>query len=392
MKTAPPAEAFISHVNDALSSGTFVRLLLSKPRDEPQTIQRIIGRIVSIQGKPNLSLTVREPKRDTTQNISLDEVTSWLNDQIATQFQTALLETTSGDWQFTINTKGKARLIAHKARTKITPTRTHDRQKRRLLDDPAIAWLTALGLCDQRGNIRPSSSDKYHQLERYLEIVRHAVGDCGWSRGEQIHIVDMGCGKGYLTFGVWHLLNRTLNLTADVTGVEARRELVDQANDIAQAVGANSLKFVTGDIASAKLDKIDGLIALHACNTATDDAIARGTHAGARLIIVSPCCHQELRPQLGHPTVLKPLLRYGLLEERFSEWLTDGLRTLRLEEAGYATKVIEFVASEHTPRNLLITAVRKKASIDTSPMTERIRALKEFFDLADLASDRITPR
>lgn len=348
--------------------------------------------MVNIKNQTVLSLTLRESKRDSTQNVPLDEVTSWLNAQIAQTFQNALLETTSGDWQFTINAKGVPRLIAHKARTKTTPTRTHDRQKQRLLDDSAIAWLTALGLCDQRGNIRPSSSDKYYQLERYLEIVSHAVGDCGWSRGEQIHIVDMGCGKGYLTFGVWHLLNRTLNLTADVTGVEVRRELVDQANDIAQAVGANSLKFVTGDIASAKLDKIDGLIALHACNTATDDAIARGTHAGARLIIVSPCCHQELRPKLGRPTVLKPLLRHGLLEERFSEWLTDGLRALRLEEAGYATKVIEFVASEHTPRNLLITAVRKKASADTAPMTERIRALKAFFDLPDLASDRIIPR
>jgi hypothetical protein len=194
-----------------------------------------------------------------------------------------------------------------------------------------------------------------------------------------------------LTFGIWHLLNRRLGLRAEVFGVEARSELVEQTNRVAAGIGAELLRFMAGDIATVSLDKLDALLALHACNTATDDAIARGVRMGAKLIVVSPCCHQELRPQLGRPEPFAPLLRHGLLAERFSEWLTDGLRALRLEQAGYTTRIIEFVASEHTQRNLLIAGVRHKGPAGV-PQTDRpIRALKEFFQLGDLASDRIAP-
>jgi SAM-dependent methyltransferase len=207
-----------------------------------------------------------------------------------------------------------------------------------------------------------------------------------------VSLADMGCGKGYLTFGAWHLLNRILGLQAAVTGVETRPDLVEKANAIARAIQADSLQFVAGDIASAQFDSLDGLIALHACNTATDHALASGVRLGAKLIVVSPCCHQELRPQLGHPAPLAPLLDHGILEERFSEWLTDGLRALRLQAAGYETKVIEFVASEHTARNLLIVGVRQDRPADSDAINRQIAALKEFFHLVSLASDEIAPR
>lgn len=384
----PPAETFTAHTIEALHSGTLVRLLLSAPVNERQPVARIIGRLVEIKQRPMLSLTLREERRDTTKNLPINEVSAWLAEQLNGVFRSAVLETTDAGWQFTINPKGKVKLSTHKSSSP-PPSKTHDRQKSTLLGESALPWLTALGLSDAAGRVRPSAADKHRQLERYLEILSHLVRECDWKPDNTIKIADMGCGKGYLTFGVWHLLNRTMGLRAEVIGVEARQELVDKTNNIARSIGADNLEFVAGDIASVSLEGLDGLIALHACNTATDDAISRGVRCGAKLIVASPCCHQELRPVLGKPPLLAPLLAHGILEERFSEWLTDGLRALRLEQAGYTTKVIEFVGSEHTPRNLLITGVRRDGSTGVEHMGEKIRALKEFFQVGVIASDKI---
>jgi hypothetical protein len=249
--------------------------------------------------------------------------------------------------------------------------------------------LNQLGISGGDGPVLASMSDKHRQLERYLEIMSQLVRDCGWKSGHAIAVADRGSGKGYLTFGVWHLFTRSLGLSADVTGIEARTDLVEKTNTVARAVGAESLRFVAGTIADAVLPRIDALIALHACNTATDDAIRRGIAANAKLIIVSPCCHQEIRPQLGRPEPLASVLGHGIMAERMSEWLTDGLRALHLEAAGYATKVIEFVASEHTPRNLLIAGVRR-ATPDATARTrarEEIRLLKTYFGIGRQALD-----
>ncbi len=391
MNPASPIQAFVEHTAAALRSGTFARLLVSAPVDRTQAVERLTGRLIELKGASVLSLTAREARRDTTKNLPLDEVPGWLAEQLGGRFRSAMLETTAGQWQFTISPKGRARLVFHKTQTTSPPLRTHDRPKSGWLDASAQSWLQALGLCDDAGKVRASRADKQRQLERYLEILSHLIRDCAWPPETPLRIVDMGCGKGYLTFGVWHLLNRRLGLRAEVLGIETRPELVAQANAVAGKISADSLQFIAGDIAAVPLDRLDALLALHACNTATDDALARGVRAGARLIVVSPCCHQELRPQLGRPEPLAPLLQHGLLAERFSEWLTDGLRTLQLEAAGYTTKVIEFIASEHTPRNVLIAGVRRERDNDRSRehAREQLRALKDYFQLGDLASDRI---
>lgn len=391
---ASPVETFIAHVSASLAAGTFVRLLLSQP-SEDSPLERIIGRLIEIRGEPKLSLTLREARRDTTQNLALADVAAWLAAQLPARFRSAMLETTEKNWQLSASPRGGLKLAAHRATDAAPPARTHDVPKPSALDASARPWLIQLGLCSSDGRVRASMADKYRQLERYLEIMTHLVRPAdeshGWCANETIAIADMGSGKGYLTFGIWHLLTRTLGLRADVTGVEARADLVEKTNAVARAVGADSLRFVAGTIADSPLPRLDVLIALHACNTATDDAIRRGISAGAGLIVVSPCCHQELRPQLGRPEPLAPLLTHGILAERMAEWLTDGLRALHLEAAGYATKVIEFIPSEHTPRNLLLAGIRRETP-DAAAQTRaraQIRQLKIYFGIEHHALDAL---
>jgi len=409
-----PAAQICAHFATSLAHGTFARLVLSTPVAPGDAPQKILGRFIMLQGVPHLSLTLRHATRDVTRNLPVAAGPAWLREQLGSQFRSALLSTTQCDWQFISTAAGAARLIAHHPSAKTTPSREHDQKRVGVLDASARDWLEGLGVLDREGKLRASMADKHRQINHYLEILSHLAKECGWSaypegrvsripdspvgfgagnwsRGKDAPLVlaDMGCGKGYLTFGTWHLFHRVGKHPVRVIGVETREDLVSTTNRLATQLPAEGLEFVRGTIASVKLPPVDALIALHACNTATDDAIRRGIELGAKLIIVAPCCHQELRPQLGQPEPFASVLRHGLMAERLAEWVTDGLRAQFLEWAGYRTKMLEFVAGEHTPKNLMIAAVREREPFADAVVQARIVELKQFFGIERHALDAL---
>jgi len=398
MSKIEPIEQFREKLSASLAGGAFVRLVLSAPTGGKDAPQKIFGRCVMLKGVPHLSLTLRHATHDVTRNIAASESAGWLREQLGGAFRSALLCTTTRDWQFISTEPGAARLIDHKPSSKSAPSREHDQPRNTLLDKSADDWLHGLGVLDRDGRLRASMAGKHRQINRYLEILSHLAKDCGWigapvsdpartdapdtpGRRPELQIVDMACGKGYLTFGAWHLLSRIWKQPVRVIGVEAREDLVAATNKLAKQIKAEGLEFVSGTIESARLPRVDALIALHACDTATDDAIRRGIELNAKLIVVAPCCHKELRPQFAKPEPLAPVLRHGLMEERMAEWLTDGLRALFLEWAGYRTKVFEFVASEHTPKNLMIAATREREPFADESAKKQIEELKSFFGI-----------
>ncbi|PYS76076.1 MAG: hypothetical protein DMF66_16675 [Acidobacteria bacterium] len=199
----------------------------------------------------------------------------------------------------------------------------------------------------------------------------------------------MGSGKGYLTFAVYDYFNNALGVRATVEGVEARPELVELCNETARRAGFDRLSFQTGYIEDFGLSATDILIALHACDTATDDALFKGVSAGASIIITAPCCHKELRPQMRPPEPLRGVLRHGILLEREAESVTDSLRALLLEQAGYKVKVFEFVSTEHTRKNTLIAAVRLEGTSDREEALGEYRALKEFYGIREQRLEKL---
>jgi protein-L-isoaspartate O-methyltransferase len=394
--TADPTTAavgrFLDNVDASLADAGFIRLLLSHPTSAAHELSRIEGRLIQLRGVPTLSLTLREARRDTTRNLSLAEVRGWLAGELGARFTAGLLETVRKDWQLSMPADNPARLVAHRPRSAAVPERSHDRTRHGPFDASAQDWLGALGLTDSQGRPLPKRADKYRQILRYAEILGHLFADLNLSPGAPLRLVDMGCGRGYLTFAAWQLLNRQLALPCEVVGVELRPELVTEAQAVVDRLGLGSLSFKAGSIADDASGPLDVLIALHACNTATDHALQRGVQRGARLILVAPCCHQELRPRLVPPELFAPLLEHGLFAERLSEWLTDGLRTLALEAAGYRTKVIEFVGSEHTPKNLLLAGLRSgedASSTRRSQARGQFEALKAYFGIGPLAVESL---
>ena len=393
MKPSSPAEKICSRFAESLARGTFARLVLTSPVESGDAPQKILGRFVMLKGAPHLSLTLRHATRDVTRNLPVNTAAGWLREQLGTAFRSALVCTTQRDWQFISNEQGEVRLIDHQPSSKQTPSREHDQKHSGIINAAANDWLQGLGILDRDGKLRASMADKHRQINHYLEIFSHLANDCGWTGnstgGPTLQIADMGCGKGYLTFGLWHLIRRVWKQPGKVVGVESRADLVATTNKLVKQIKAEGLEFVSGTIETAKLPGVDALIALHACNTATDDAIKRGIELGAKLIVVAPCCHKELRPQLGKPEPFASVLSHGQMEERMAEWVTDGLRALFLEWAGYRTKIMEFVGSEHTPKNLMIAAVRERESFADAKARKRIEELKAFFGIEHHALDAL---
>ncbi len=397
-----------------------------------------MARLVEIKGQPHLSLTLRKATADETKNLPLGEVNDWLQQLLGNCFRSALLATTQRDWQLSLSDGKPPRLISHKPSHTKAPARSHDQARQDILDESANDWLQGLGFVGDDGKVRARMADKHRQINRYLELFTHLARDCGWidaagvqagrvtpcapvarheaagsglpalpasvgnktpltpalsprpTRGEEeLVIADMGCGKGYLTFGLWHLFQRLWQRPVRVIGVEARPELVAFTSQLAQSIQADGLEFISGSVENCDLPKLDALIALHACNTATDAAILKGIEHKTQLIIVAPCCHKEVRPQLTHPEPMDGILRHGLMQERLAEWLTDGLRSMHLEWAGYRTKMIEFVSGEHTPKNLMIAGVRTGEPFRNETVRQRIVALKSQFGIKRQSLDRL---
>ncbi|MBI1839446.1 MAG: SAM-dependent methyltransferase [Verrucomicrobia bacterium] len=380
-------DQFLDRWETSFKEGSFVRASFTGARNlaSPPPAENAQVRLIELNGLPAWSVTFREQRGDRTRNFPPGEFFAFVRNELLPAYRTGLLGTTRKDWQLIqSDSPGKeARLVSHASARAEPPSRTHDQKKPSLLDERARDWLLGLDVTTEDGKVRGSMADKHRQIHRYLEILSHHLEPC--ESGSPFSVVDMGCGKGYLTFAVWHWIHRIRGASATVVGIDSRKDLVDRGNELALSIQATGLVFRTGAIQDAEIGRPDALIALHACDTATDDAILKGVSAGVKHLMVAPCCHQDLRPQLGRPIPWDAILEHGILLERFAEWLSDGLRSLYLQAAGYSVKVLEFVGAEHTPKNLLICASRppREDHAARQRAIERIRTIQAEFGVAE---------
>jgi len=369
---------FLEKLNASLEQQTFVRLTLSRGRVKGG-LRNVYGRLVEVKSGTVVSFTLRHANRDVTRNeappAAARAVEKWLNGD----FEEAHLFTTTGDWKLRAESDGEWKLKAARATFSAALTKTHDRPKARALVN--APFLEKLGVTGANGDARAGMGDKLRQVERFVELLGHLVDGCELREAKAVRVCDMGAGKGYLTFAT-HAFFRARGVEAGVVGVEQRTELVEQTNRIARELDCAGLRFERGTIADFALpERLDVLLALHACDTATDDALAAGVRAGAKLLVAAPCCHKEVRRQFSPPPVLAGVLRHGILAERQAELLTDGLRALALDAAGYDAKVFEFISTEHTAKNVMLAATKRVTACDASTAKSELGALMDFFGL-----------
>jgi 2-polyprenyl-3-methyl-5-hydroxy-6-metoxy-1,4-benzoquinol methylase len=348
---------FLHKTEKAISRNIFAKITISKKNNKASDLNNIYIRLIAVKGIENLSFQYRHQTKDIVKNYSIEAGIEMLQQIIGTDFLNARLFTTEEDIVIEYSKKRIARTKTYPPTAPTLPQRQHNKEKKRWISSDA-PYLQLLGITNSSGQIIKDRQDKFKQINKYIEIIDNLIQQIELPK--TIQIVDMGCGKGYLTFALYDYLTNNLDISATVTGIELRQNLVDDCNKIAKTVGFDGLNFEAGDIHHYDNNKIDILIALHACDIATDIAIAKGIQANAQLVVCAPCCHQQIRSQMNCQTDLKHILKHGILEERQAEMITDGIRALALEGFGYKSKVFEFISSEHTAKNLMIVGTKTK--------------------------------
>jgi SAM-dependent methyltransferase len=373
-------EEFINRLAESLSGGTFVKLTLGNYKGGDTQLQKIFVRLVSTKKGTRLFFLYRGATRDTAKNYDIDTGIALIAEALDGQFLSGHLFTTENDLQLEIGKKGRSRLNVAKPTFKSAPPQDHDRTKKMQVDQTAF-YLKALSITDETGRVRDKQQDKWRQINKFVEILANLVDKSALKDKQKLSIVDMGSGKGYLTFAAYDYFSNIRGIDATVTGVDTKQALVDLGNSVASASGFDGLRFEVGSIADFPVDEVDILIALHACNTATDDAIYKAIAANAQLIVAAPCCHQEIRPQIKPPAMLKDTLKHGVMMERTAETITDALRSLLLERSGYATRIFEFVPMEHTPKNNMLVGTRLQKEVPTDDIARQIDEIKSTFGI-----------
>lgn len=379
------------------TAGTFVTATFSgRQRSTATQWEKVTLRPVEIKGRRHLQASFWDGRQTFTQNVHGNEATDMLDELLHEPYNNFFVRTVNEDVQVRVSKKGKVR-VHRSPNVTLQPDFSHDRAKQFLLpDNRPDAFLQASGIMSADGTVKASKRAKFVQINRFLELVTESVDFAGFDRAP-LQILDCGCGSAYLTFAVHHYLNDILKVPATTVGVDVNTTLLERHAEISQQMEWRNIEFVSRRILDYQpRTKPDIVLALHACDTATDEALAQAIQSHSQHIFSVPCCHHHLQVQLQHqetPTSFTPVMRHNILHERMGDILTDTFRALILRIMGYQTQVIEFVSPEHTAKNLMIRGQKTTAPGDTQFITE-YQQLSAFWGvepyLATLLGDRFS--
>jgi hypothetical protein len=365
---------FIAALAAALEGKTFIKLTLGKFRGEGEP-GKAVATLVALKDIPHLKLVTSFARKDDTKTFSINDGINHIKSEIGETYLSATLFAADRDVTLTYSRKREPHLTSGKPTLNASAPAAHDRAKSYLVP-PDRPYLKALQVSDADGRVKPTMQGKYRQICRFIEIFDGLLKESDRSAAKgPLSILDIGSGKGYLTFALYDHLTTTLGLDCRMTGIEVRGDLVNLCNDLARTLKFSGLSFDAAE-AGEKRAAADVVIALHACDTATDDAMALGIGANAKMILAAPCCQHELAPQIsGTNAGLDGIIKYPLLKQRQADLITDAARALLLEASGYKVKVIEFVSTEHTAKNILIAAT-KSGSVNRDRAKRQYQELK----------------
>ncbi|MGL5677117.1 MAG: class I SAM-dependent methyltransferase [Cellulosilyticaceae bacterium] len=369
-------EKIIQLCTSTLENGTFITGTWSNPRTKQDAYEKCTVKPVILKDVPYVQFTFYKDNKAYHHNVGLEDVSAFITEH-CTNFKQLQLFTAMNDFAMLINKKGQAN-IKKLPPTKECPTCfTHNRQKTYVLDDTnAKAFLVQLGLMSEDGKVKPSKYDKYKQINKYLETIEAVMKDF---KNDFIRIIDFGCGKSYLTFAMYYYLTEILGKSVEIVGLDLKEDVITFCNKLSEELGYTKLKFQVGDIGQYTTNQqIDMVVSLHACNIATDAAISKAVGWDAKIILAVPCCHHECYTQIQNP-MLAPILKHGILKERIAALVTDGLRGQLLESVGYKVSIMEFIDMQHTPKNILIKAIKSSDHFDASAYETYQTLCKELY-------------
>jgi hypothetical protein len=350
-----PAEAL-----EELRQGTLFRWTLSRKSGnaDKSLPDKIVGRLIESSEGAVYQTASSDGKREVHENRSAHETVEYIESLFGQHYRQINLHGTNADFELKAKSGGRVKLKTMKPSIKNYQA-SHDRSKNYLLpEDRPIPFLVEAGLISNEGKLKSSGRAKFRQINRYLEFLKDILPELPQDR--PLQIIDFGCGKSYLTFALHHWLTQIENREAQIVGLDRELTVIEHCREVVHKLSLEDLSFEQGEIAGySPTAPVDLVISLHACDTATDDALIQAVEWNAKVILAVPCCQHELFPQLKHES-LQPLLTHGILKERFAAMATDSLRALALEACGYRTQLVEFIDMEHTPKNVMLRAVKSE--------------------------------
>jgi SAM-dependent methyltransferase len=364
-----------------LDEETFLRMTLKgKIRGQEIPWRRVVVRPVLLKQARRLQFSYFDARQDITKNYEGNEAIVKLVEILALPFSSVVVQTTREDVHIQVNNEGKAIFSRSKASLDDRPPDlAHDAKKILPLPvDKADTFLQAIGIMSKEGKVIPSMQDKFSQINEFLKLLEH-TGELERFEKTPLNILDCGCGSAYLSFAMYHYLNEIRGIPANLVGIDTNGALVEKSSLHSLGLGFEKMCFQQSKIIDYSPEVApDIVLALHACDTASDEALVQGILGNARLILCAPCCHHELRQQLHAVAPFNPVLQHGILKKRMADILTDAFRALALRIMGYKTDVIEFISTEHTDRNLMIRAVKRMSKGDKKYLQE-YEELKAFW-------------
>jgi len=369
----------LKNLFESLFQGSeLIRMIFSGKRRKSLEYGKVTIRPVKIGEALAFQAEYTFEKKVTHQNLDPEEAQTLAMKLLTEDFKQINIFTVAEDIQILAAKPEKAR-ITTKPATKGMPSLAHNREKKRIIPDGTPCdFLIRLGVMDQSGKVIQKFYSKYRQINRYLEIIEDVFP--ALPKGRTLRIIDFGCGKAYLTFALYYYLKILKGLDVEIIGLDLKKDVIRFCSKIAEDLGYDELKFLMGDIADYAGEEADMVVTLHACDTATDYALINAVSWNSKVILSVPCCQHELFSQIQND-LHQPMLKYGILKDRLTEYLTDGLRGLKLEAAGYDVAMIEFTSLEHTARNIMIKAV--KSGGPESPKARaaqaQYEALRDFY-------------
>lgn len=366
-------EEFWISIKRLIDENQLISAVFSSPLDR-NSVSKISIRPVTLKGKHHFQITEFRGAQTFHRNVTALECFSLIEEKVL-QFKQTVLFTQEADFHVLTNKKGLSTLLKKPPSHKLKQ-QTHNRIKSYVIEEGEdVPFLQKLGVMDLKGRVLPKMSHKFRQINRFLEIISDVAVHLDPNR--QIQIVDFGCGKAYLTFALYHLLKIKRGMNVRIIGLDLKKQVIQDCQKLALDLQYDSLQFSLGDISQYESKTpVDMVVSLHACDTATDAALIKAIGWNAGIILCVPCCQHELYKQVESED-LQPLLKHGILKERFASLATDAARAQVLEIAGYQTQVMEFIDLEHTPKNLLIRAIRRERPVDTKSLSEAYSRFKQ---------------
>lgn len=341
------------------SSNEIIEIILSNLKvKESESYNKIVVKPVILKEKLYYQFSMYYEKKVLHENIEKECLAEKISQLMEDKFKQAVIFTVKEDIQVLTNKKGKVSILRKKA-SKQKTSAEHNKTKNYILQEGTkIDFLTALGVMNAEGKVLSPKYDKFRQINRFLEMIEDIVPNLDTKK--ELNIIDFGCGKSYLTFALYYYLKKIKGFDINVVGLDLKKDVIENCNDLAKKLKWEKLNFSVGDIAGyIPENDIDLMVTLHACDTATDAALEKAVRWNTKVILSVPCCQHELNAKLKNET-LNSMLKYGILKERFSSLATDAIRANVLELLGYNVQLLEFIDMEHTPKNILIRAVKDK--------------------------------